>query len=64
MKPTSQLRFVEREVEVHFDDSGHSIPGGFVRNKKALILQQWFESFTGLPKSGEWRDVPREKTHD
>lgn len=62
MNPTPKLRFVEREVQVHFDETGYPLPTGFVRSKQALILQQWFESFTGLPVLGEWRDVPKEKT--
>jgi len=63
MTPTAKLRFVEREVQVHFDETGCQLPDGIVRNKTALILQQWFESFTGLPHAGEWRDVLREREH-
>lgn len=65
MKPTSELRFIQRD--------GPMI--GFQRNsdgsettmhQKIRILQQWWEepievasSWGRLPK-GEWRDVPLE----
>lgn len=59
MKPTTKLRFIERQVEVNGD------------HKLVRVLQQWWEGglsinlgWTGdMPignAKGEWRDVPLE----
>jgi hypothetical protein len=59
MKPTTRLRFVEREIEIPDD------PFGAVRKYK--ILQQWWapedatENEIRLELRGEWRDVATEK---
>ena len=55
MKPTSKLRFVEREMYI----SQPQTPN--VAEKKVVrILQQWWEH-TQWDAEGEWRDVPIEK---
>ena len=51
MRPTTRLRFVEREV------------GTPERGKIVVrVLQQWFEREPNTPygPDGEWRDVPME----
>ena len=66
MKPTANLRFVERVKITHIDNFGTST-GTAIR-----ILQQWWDDDSwkhvnrfdadGKPVStGEWRDVPIEK---
>jgi hypothetical protein len=55
MKPTPQLRYVEREVwmPLEYRDDVHV--------KRAIrILQQWWVA-TELSDVSEWRDVPIEK---
>ena len=55
MKPTAQLRFVERDMYV-----------GLHEARTVRILQQWwedqdsFDMITARP-TGEWRDVPLEQ---
>jgi hypothetical protein len=67
MTPTSRLRFVERTVQVPFQDYKD-----VTESKTVRILQQWWEKsvtislgWTGdipLRKAeGEWRDVPLEE---
>lgn len=60
MKPTNQLRFVERETH-HYEN-----PEGTVATVSTIrVLQQWWEKvsyhdvITSFP-IGEWRDVPLE----
>lgn len=68
MTPTSKLRFVERTVQVPFQDYKN-----VTQSKTVRILQQWWEdrektigvSQTGdgpmvKHHPGEWRDVPLE----
>jgi hypothetical protein len=65
MTPTSQLRFVERDIEIKSDD-------GFMTFHQTIrILQQWWHGETGdwlsateFRLHGEWRDVPLEKEND
>lgn len=50
MKPTNQLRFVERTVEINGD------------HKLVRILQQrWVSYWWPLHQASEWRDVPLEQ---
>ena len=60
-KPTTRLRFIEREVK----DAQHaSNPDGtqMWSVRSVRILQQWFgpdmTSYMFDPTIGEWRDVP------
>lgn len=65
LKPTPELRFVERETRIHNHknyDGGTS--STFIKVK---ILQQWWGDFSVDMDSnhlvefvGEWRDVPLE----
>ena len=66
MKPTPELRFVERDV--HEQISEHA---DIVRVKTLRILQQkWENTYWTVDESGgkfiehEWRDVPVEKETD
>ena len=59
MKPTNELRFVEREVEIHLADC--LLP----TVKTVQVLQQkWENTYWTVDESGckyiesEWRDVP------
>jgi len=54
MKPTAELRFVERYVPA--PECGEDIL------KKVRILQQWwqFDKLYEDERIGEWRDVPLE----
>jgi hypothetical protein len=67
MIPTAKLRFVERTVQVPFQDYKN-----VTESKTVRILQQWWQTnntinlgFGGdMPIGeikGEWRDVPLEK---
>jgi hypothetical protein len=55
MKPTPQLRFIERYVPAA--ELGENI------GKQVRILQQWWavELEGQMTPTGEWRDVPLEK---
>lgn len=55
MKPTNQLRFVEREVREYVTED-------MARVFKNRVLQQWWASvdYDKLEILGEWRDVPLE----
>lgn len=59
MKPTPQLRFVEREVRI-------PICEGMARCEHHKFLQQWWVDadavFDAVTKDirGEWRDIPTE----
>ena len=54
MKPTPELRFIERHKEL-FIDPDTNISHGV----KLRVLQQWWEP-TQWNAEGEWRDVPLE----
>ena len=61
MKPTMNLRFVEREI--HIPLAGYE---NVVETKKIKVLQQlWQNEFYGMNDRinyvQEWRDVPLEK---
>jgi hypothetical protein len=63
MIATAKLRFVERTVQVPFQDYKD-----VTESKIVPILQQWWDNpydfgdDTGEPRvNGEWRDVPIEK---
>ena len=66
MTPTSKLRFVERTVQVPFQDYKN-----VTESKTVRILQQWwmptrtFSDGYGYQtvelEGGEWRDVPLEE---
>jgi len=62
MTPTSRLRFVERTVQVPFEDYKN-----VTESKIVPILQQWWELEQNIidraagKTQGEWRDVPIEK---
>jgi hypothetical protein len=69
MKPTAQLRFLERELT--FPTGQITIPDGFpvVGRQTFRVLQQWWESLdsfdmiTNRP-AGEWRDIPLVKEQE
>ena len=57
MKPTNQLRFVERETH-HYEN-----PEGTIATVRTIrVLQQWWAGvdYDKLEMIGEWRDVPLE----
>jgi hypothetical protein len=67
MTPTCRLRFVEREIQVPFQDYKD-----ITESKIVSILQQWWQAHaTGMTSTngeewvaasaGEWRDVPLEE---
>ena len=67
MTPTPKLRFVERTVQVPFQDYKN-----VTESKTVRILQQWWEKSLTInlgwigdmplrKAEGEWRDVPIEK---
>ena len=66
MSPTTKLRFVERTVQVPFQDYKD-----VTESKTVHILQQWWEQSNTMnlgwgeiplgEAKGEWRDVPLEK---
>jgi hypothetical protein len=66
MTPTPKLRFVERTVQVPFQDYKD-----VTESKTVHILQQWWEQSNTMnlgwgeiplgEAKGEWRDVPLEK---
>jgi hypothetical protein len=52
---TMALRFVEREEESIFAESGPLLHPGIIRMIKRRVLQQfWTDTYGG----GEWRDIP------
>jgi hypothetical protein len=68
MKPTPQLRFVERTVFVTEPARNYYGNGGVISTPiKKMILQQWWaadpdsETDFMLKVNGEWFDVPLEK---
>jgi hypothetical protein len=73
MKPTPQLRFVERTVFVTEPARNYYGNGGVISTSiKKMILQQWWEEDVPTANmgfgeiqlkqpTGEWRDVPLEK---
>ena len=60
MTPTMKLRWVERKT-------WRVLPGGPSDGcGNAIVLQQWwwesdYDCASGVPRVGEWRDVPIEK---
>jgi hypothetical protein len=73
MKPTPQLRFVERIVYEKTESPGYYVDvGEILAGRKVRVLQQWWEEDVPTANigfgeiqlkqpTGEWRDVPLEK---
>jgi len=68
MKPTAQLRFLERELT--FPTGRITIPDGFpvIGRQTFRVLQQWWEDKSTdvyYPDgNGEWRDIPLVKEEE
>lgn len=72
MKPTPQLRFIERIVYEKKPPGYYVDVGEILEPQKRMILQQWWEEDVPTANigfgeiqlkqpTGEWRDVPLEK---
>ena len=61
-KPTTRLRFIEREVKGNIAVSRNSDGSEMWSVKTERVLQQWFgpdmPSYMADPTVGEWCDVP------
>jgi hypothetical protein len=73
MKPTTKLRFVEREQPMHPFYKTVDTKGNMVQAvQKYRVLQQWWakqiqagpQTFVDHPNDGEWRDVPLETENE
>lgn len=70
MRPTTQLRFLERELT--FPTGQITIPDGFpvIGRQTFRVLQQWWEvdDITDAVRNkivdGEWRDIPLVKEEE